>query len=94
MASGSNHSGQELPACYADSLQSIKGELGYHTSAKDWFVITWKDGDTLNYQKTFVSSESENSFTISYPADERAAYDGIVAQLGRSFRHGDLERAH
>jgi membrane protein YdbS with pleckstrin-like domain len=93
VVSGSNDPGQGLAAYYSDSLQSTKGELGYHTLGKNWFVITSKDGETLNYQKTFVGSASENSFTMSFPVDEKSTYDDVVTHLQESFHHGDLEHA-
>ncbi len=90
---GSNNPGQGLADYYADALRSTKGELGYHISGKTWFVITSKEGETLSYQKTFVGSASENSFTLSFPADEKSTYDGVVTHIEKSFHHGDLEHA-
>ena len=89
----SHDPGQGLADYYADALQSTKGEVGYHTSDRNWFVITSKEGETLNYQKTFVGGASENSFTMSFPADEKSTYDVVLTHIEKSFHHGDLEHA-
>jgi hypothetical protein len=90
VVSGSNSSGVALSAYYDTAVRTVKGELGYHTASKDWFVVTWKEGDRLTYQKTFVGSGSENSFTFSYPEGQKLEYDHMVTRIEKSFRHGDL----
>jgi len=91
--SGSNVSGIALPEYYDTVVKSIRGELGYHTASKSWFVLTWKDGGRLTYQKTFLGDGSENSFMFSFPEDQKPAYDDVIGKIEKSFRHGDLEHA-
>jgi hypothetical protein len=90
VASGSNSSGLDLTTSFNTAVQSVKGELGYHTKGRNWFVVTWEDGDTLGYQKTFLGPASENSFTFTFPASQRADYDQVVTKVEKSFRAGDL----
>ncbi len=93
VASGSNNPGFDLAKYYEIAVQSVKGDLGYRRVASDWFVVSWRRRDRIVYQKTFVGKGSENSFTFSYPFNQRAEYGRIVVTIEKSFCPGDLRQS-
>jgi hypothetical protein len=59
-----------------------------------WFVVTWTDGDIVGYTKEFVGSASQNSFTITFPVEQKPQYDSVVTKIEKSFKPGDLDNSH
>lgn len=78
--------------------EEIKGELKekitYKIQKDDWFIISWKDGNIINYKKTAVGKGSVNTFIISYPEDENAAFAGIVYHISNTFKTPGVEEVH
>lgn len=91
--SGGNNSGRTLKEYYDASVNDVHGALGYRVMGGDWFVVTWTDGTNLGYRKTFVGTGSQDSFTFIYPADQKAAYEEVVARIEKSFKPGDIDRS-
>jgi len=91
---GMNNSGFTLKEDFDRSIKDIHGELGYNTMGRNWFVVSWTDGETLGYTKEFVGGASENAFTFTFPAEQRSQYDSIVTIIERSFKPGDIESSH
>jgi restriction system protein len=89
---GGNTNGYSLEDIHDASVAGATGELGYQQMGGTWFVITWKDGDRLFYQKVFAGRGSKNWFTFTFPEDQRSAYEPIVTGIEKSFRPGDLDR--
>ena len=92
---GSNNvQGLDLQGVYAEALEGIPAQPAYHKTGKNWFVISWAEGSTLHYRKTFVGPGSTNSFWFRYPEKRRATCDALTVRLEGSFRPGDLSRSH
>jgi len=68
--------------------------VAYQRQGHNWFVLSWTDGKTIFYHKTFLGSGSGASFQLAYPVARKAAFDPIVVRLERSFQPGDLSEAH
>ena len=53
-------------------------------------MATWAQGKNLEYLKMFVNRDSENSFTLIYPTDQKAVYADVVTTIEKSFRPSDV----
>lgn len=92
--SGMNSAGFTLKDEFDRAVKDVHGELGYNRMGSTWFVVTWTDGDSMGYTKEFVGPASQNSFTFTFPVDQRPQYDSIVTRIEKSFKPGDLESSH
>jgi hypothetical protein len=91
-----NNKGGTLMDFYNAVKESVKtshGEMVYEIAKDNWFVMSWRNAENIFYTKEFVGRGSLNSFIFSYPIQERSKYDNIVANLEKTFRHGDIDRA-
>jgi hypothetical protein len=91
-AYGSNNAKFSLQELYNMDIKNIKGELGYKEMGDSWYVITWKENGIIYYKKTFLGAESNNSFTFSFPEDQRTQYNDIVTSLEKSFKPGEINQ--
>lgn len=78
---------------YDEVVRSVKGELGYHRLGGSWFVVTWVDSGQIVYRKTFVGTGSLNSFTFTFPDNQRFTYEPVITRIEKSFRPGALNQA-
>ncbi len=80
------------------SLARARSECGspiaYQGRGRNWYVLSWTDGRTISYQKTFLGPGSGASFLLTYPVARKSAFDPVVAALERSFKPGDLSTGH
>jgi|HubBroStandDraft_6_1064221.scaffolds.fasta_scaffold06006_6 hypothetical protein len=90
---GGNNPGFTLKEYYDRAIEDVRGKLGYRIHGGSWFVVTWEDKDILGYRKMFVGNGSQNSFTFTFPSDQRSQYESIVTTMEKSFHSGDLEHA-
>ena len=91
---GMNDDGFTLKEEFDRAVKNVQGQLGFNKMGGSWFVVTWTDGENLGYTKEFVGAHSQNSFTITFPVDQRSQYDGIVTKIEKSFKPGDLDSSH
>jgi hypothetical protein len=94
VVSGMNNAGFTLKDEYDRSIKDVQGQLGFNKMGGSWFVVTWTDGDNLGYTKEFVGPGSQNSFTITFPVEQRPQYDNVVTKIEKSFKPGDLDNSH
>ncbi|MGA2966135.1 MAG: hypothetical protein ABSD64_07975 [Terriglobales bacterium] len=94
VVSGGNNAGFTLKDEFDRSIREVKGQLGFNKMGGNWFVVTWTDGDNLGYTKEFVGRGSKNSFTITYPVEQRPQYDSAVTKIEKAFKPGDLDNSH
>ncbi|KUG03704.1 hypothetical protein ASZ90_018894 [hydrocarbon metagenome] len=85
---------EEIKDLYVDWMDTIQGDITYTVLEDNYFVISWLEGDTIYYQKTFAGSASQNTFIFSYPDDHDEDYQEAVEIMEASFTHGDLDQAH
>ena len=81
-----------------NSEMSLQGKdfdtITYRAHGKKWFVLSGYKGSSVLYRKTFVGKGSINSLYMQYPSQSAAAYGKMVTGISRSFKPGDLARAH
>lgn len=69
-------------------------KISYRANGKNWFVLSGNKGSDIIYLKTYIGKGSMNNLYIQYPSQHRNAYDEAVTRASRSFKPGDLSRAH
>jgi hypothetical protein len=94
VAWGMNNAGFTLQDQFDNAIKGVHGELGYNKIGRNWFVVSWTDGDNLCYTKEFVGGASETAFTFTFPVEQRPQYDSIVTTIEKSFKPGDIETSH
>lgn len=85
---------ETLPGALERSRDSIPGPIAHQQQGRNWYVLSWIEGKNIFYEKTFLGAGSGASFRLVYPLARKAAFDPIVTTLEKSFRPGDLSRAH
>lgn len=94
VAWGMNNAGFTLQDQFDNAIKGVHGELGYNKIGRNWFVVSWTDGETLGYTKEFVGGSSENAFTFTFPVAQKLQYDSLVIAIEKSFKPGDVESSH
>ncbi len=85
---------EEIKDLYMDWMNTIQGEITYTVLEDNYFVLSWLEGNTIHYQKSYSGTGSQNTFIFSYPQDRAKDYNGAVEILESSFTPGDLDQAH
>lgn len=92
---GSNNiDGSSLKSLRSQALQELPAKPAYQQHGKSWFVLSWLDGNTIHYRKTFVGPGCTNTFWLSYPKSLSKRFDPTAAKLEGSFKPGNLKVAH
>lgn len=91
---GNNIDDSSTKSLRKQALQELPAKPAYKPQGKNWFVLSWLDGDTIHYRKTFVGSGSINTFWLSYPKSLSKRFDPVATKLEGSFRPGNLKVAH
>jgi hypothetical protein len=76
---------------FALRLAADQGKtIQYKKQGRDWLVVSGRNGARIFYRKSLLSCGGEvwNSVSLDYPADEKAAFDPIVAHVAGSLRGG------
>lgn len=89
---GRNNPGRPLKDWYDASIKNVRGVLGYHILAGNWFVISWTEDTKIYYLKMFVGSGSQNSFTFICPTDQKTECEAITTRMEKSFVPGNIKR--
>lgn len=93
-ASGINNVLDDTLQSEMNSQSEDFDKITYRAKNDNWFVLSGYKGSDILYVKTYVGKGSINHLRIAYPANRKAAYDGIVAEIARSFKPGRLNLAH
>lgn len=92
---GSNNVDEtSVDRAYKQALAELTVKPAYKARGKSWFVISWLEGSTIHYRKTFQGKGSSNTLWLQYPAGSKKTYDEVTGKLEKSFKPGDLTRAH
>ena len=94
VVSGGNNDGFTLKEEFDTAIKNVQGKLGYNKIGGSWFVVTWTDGNNVGYTKEFVGPGSQNSFTITFPVEQRPQYDSVVTTVEKSFKPGEVDNSH
>ena len=74
---------------YVEALKRSDTNFTYKSLLKNGFAISGTSGDKIYYQKTLYRPAKGGvfyTFTIEYPASERAKYDAVVQRIVKSFK--------
>lgn len=74
---------------YAEALKRAGTIFTYKSLLKNGFAVSGTSGDKIYYQKTLYRPGKGGvfyTFTIEYPAAERAKYDAAVQRIVKSFK--------
>lgn len=92
---GSNNiEGKSLKQLLGEAALSLPVKPAYENHGRTWFVLSWLEGSTIHYRKTFVGRGCTQSFWLSYPRELSNRYDRVATELEKSFRPGDLSSGH
>lgn len=69
-----------------DNLVKEHSNASYKHQERNWFVVSWGDGDKIVYEKEVVGRKVINRFIIKYPLSEKKKYDTIITHLNSSFK--------
>ena len=83
-----------IDRAYSQALAELTVKPAYKDRGKSWFVLSWLEGSTIHYRKTFHGTGSSNTFWLQYPATSKKTYDEVVDKLEKNFKPGDLTKAH
>jgi hypothetical protein len=80
----------------ASYRSAILGEFGgyerldYSPKGQTWFVLSGYRGENIYYQKVLFSCGNRviNVFSVTFPAADRAFYEGLVEVMEDNFRTG------
>jgi len=50
------------------------------------YTVSYGDGNTINYHKSFLSNGQLHSLIVSYPNKEITQFDLVLQRIGRSFK--------
>lgn len=90
-----NTGGDRLIDFYNTLKEGFAGEKILYQVIKDkWFVMTGTYTGKIFYTKAFVGRGSINYFLFTYPAKEKDKYGNVVANIEKSFRPGNIDRAY
>jgi hypothetical protein len=92
---GSNNIDEtSISRAYGQAIAELPVKPAYKARGKSWFIISWLEGATIHYRKTFHGNGSSNTFWLQYPAGSKKRYDQVATKLEKSFQPGDLTRPH
>ena len=65
-------------------------DVTYSVFKDTWFVLSGYDEDYIVYEKHFLNSDNtENTFSLRYPADRKEEFDPIVNYMVKNFKAGN-----
>jgi len=75
---------------YTFDLKGFTEKPAYMVLKRDWYVLSGAKGDKIFYEKTLVRrkrvGDTYFTFTIEYPASQKAKYDPVVKRIADSFK--------
>ena len=85
---GTNNLEAETPEVYVTRHVNLD-DVTFKRVTSDYYVVSGSRGATIYYERcNFPNDAILNCFYISYPAQEKAAWDAIVTRISHSLRPG------
>jgi hypothetical protein len=79
-----NSSGDTPALLEAEAARDCSGPPTYRRIKASFFALSCVSGADIVYQKTLFAGDTETSFRITYPAEQRARWDRVTAQMSAS----------
>lgn len=80
-----NVNDETVSEVFAHENTSGKADL-YTAADDDWYVISWREGDTIIYQKTIVTDSTVATVSLEYSAADRDMGSKIIDTLLPTFQ--------
>ncbi|SEM23124.1 hypothetical protein SAMN05192533_101523 [Mesobacillus persicus] len=80
--------GETVNTYYEEDLAQISVPISYNRLKDNWYVLSYKEGELINYKKFFFSENAFNTFLITYPASKQDLYGPITTHISESFVPG------
>lgn len=74
-------------------LPSLSG-VAYKSHGNGWFIVSWKNGNKIGYEKGIVGKYSINAYIIEYPAEDKDSYDPVIKHINASFKTPGVDSYH
>ena len=84
---------ETVQTVYEEACSRLRNII-YQCQKDDWYVLSWTEDDKMFYKKVVVGTGSMNTFLISYPAKEEAAYDAVIEHLVETFQTTSIDETH
>ena len=72
-------------------LANDHAQVSYRAVMRHAYVISFRQGEDITYQKSFFSNNEVKIFSLTYPVSEKLTYDSIAKSLNTCF--SDLARS-
>ncbi|GAB7082370.1 hypothetical protein JCM14635_40450 [Megalodesulfovibrio paquesii] len=76
---------ETLPQAYAQARQEDGLQVTYHTTKKDWFVVSGYLNGRILYQKTWLRQDVFYSIRLVYDAARKAEVDPLLQRALEGF---------
>lgn len=83
---GGNNVNNYTPSQYYKHVLNSEKNIYYKAQSGKWFVLSWEDGQNIEYEMYVVGEKSENGYLIQYPKSEKKYYDDIIKHINLSFK--------
>ncbi|MDD3223447.1 MAG: hypothetical protein PHX70_01885 [Clostridium sp.] len=83
---GGNNVNNYNPSEYYRHVLKNQENIYYKAQSGKWFVLSWKDGQNIEYEMYVVGEKSEDGYLIEYPESEKKYYDNVIKQMDLSFK--------
>ena len=85
-----NAASRTLQERYERDLKGFTEKPSYMVAKRDWYVISGAKDDKVFYEKVLIRRRGDVdiffTFTIEYPASEKAKFDPILKKIADSFK--------
>lgn len=84
-----NAESKTLDEMYNLDLKGFTEKPSYMVLKRDWFVLSGMKDGKIFYEKTLIRRKGGDvffTFTVEYPASEKAKFDAIVKRMADSFK--------
>jgi hypothetical protein len=73
-----------LKQSFDEAQDSLPIKAAYATLKKDFWVLSWLEGDVIHYRKYMLRGDTWCDFELSYPTAQKKAYDPVVSHVAKS----------
>jgi hypothetical protein len=80
--------GETIQTEYKKALANAKGPISYQRVGANWFVVSYKDGNNIVYEKSIIQNGTSYDLNIAYPSSKQAKYGPMVTHIVSTFIPG------
>ncbi|MFB5284952.1 hypothetical protein [Peribacillus sp. Hz7] len=72
-------------------MEKIESSIVYKRLGSDWYVISYKDGSHMVYEKAIIGEDIISTVVITYPSSKQEYYGPMITRILRTFKGGQME---